>query len=139
MIPTGLPSHITEQRLLDHDTLDPDHLRTELLNAAVAAGDRLRRRHQVAHSLTLGIAFADGSRIERTRTLREPTAHTADLRTLAFAVFDSFGLQRARVRGFTLRTPHRRRRRPAADHARSRPRERRPQYSSTRPFSRLAL
>jgi DNA polymerase-4 len=104
VIPTGLPSHVTEQRLLDHDTLDPDRLRTELLDAAVAAGDRLRRRHQVARSITLGVAFADGSRIERTRTLREPTAHTADLRTVAFAVFDSLGLQRARVRGLTLRT-----------------------------------
>ena len=42
--------------------------------------------------------------IERTRTLREPTAHTADLSAIAFAVFDSLGLQRARVRGLTLRT-----------------------------------
>jgi len=106
VVPTGLPSHVTEQRLLDYDTLDPDLLRTELLDAAVAAGDRLRRRHQVAHSVTLGVAFSDGSRIERTRTLREPTAHTADLRTVAFAVFDSLGLQRARVRGLTLRTEH---------------------------------
>ncbi|WP_405736451.1 hypothetical protein [Streptomyces sp. NBC_01537] len=87
---------------MGRDTLDPDLLRTELLDAAVAAGDRLRR-HQAAKSLTLGVSFSDGSRIERTRALREPTAHTADLRQVAVAVFDSLALQRARVRGLTLR------------------------------------
>jgi DNA polymerase-4 len=103
VIPAGLPASITEQRLLDHDVLDPDRLRTELLDAAVAVGDRLRRRHQVARSLTVGVAFADGSRIERSRTLREATAHTADLRTVATSMFNALGLQRARVRGLTLR------------------------------------
>ncbi|WP_246144808.1 DNA polymerase Y family protein [Actinacidiphila oryziradicis] len=103
VIPAALPAGITEQRLLDHDTLDPGRLRTELLDAAVAVGDRLRRRHQAARTLTLDVTFADGSRIERTRTLREPTTHTEDLRTLAYAIFDALALQRARVRGLTLR------------------------------------
>jgi len=103
VIPTGLPSHVTEQRLLDRDTLDPDLLRTELVDAAVAAGDRLRRRHQAAKSIILGVSFSDGSRIERTRALREPTAHTADLRQVVVALFDSLGLQRGRVRGLTVR------------------------------------
>jgi DNA polymerase-4 len=96
-IPVGLAAGITEQRLLDHDTLDPDRLRTELLDAAVAVGNRLRR------TLTLDVTFVDGSRNERTRTLREPTTHTDDLRTPAFAIFDVLALQCARVRGLTLR------------------------------------
>jgi DNA polymerase-4 len=100
-IPVGLAAGITEQRLLDHDTLDPGRLRTELLDAAVAVGNRLRR-HQAARTLTLDVTFVDGSRNERTRTLREPTTHTDDLRTPAFAIFDVLALQRARVRGLTL-------------------------------------
>lgn len=47
--------------------------------------------------------YADRTTTTRSRALPEPTAHSAALTTLAYAVHDSFGLQRARVRGIALR------------------------------------
>jgi DNA polymerase-4 len=103
VVPAELPASVSEQRLLDYDTLDPDRLRTELLDAVVAIGDRLRRRHQVAGALTLTVSVADGSQISRSKTFPEATHHTDDLRTAAYTAFNALGLQRARVRGLMVR------------------------------------
>jgi DNA polymerase-4 len=100
--PTDLPDVLSERRAFPADVLDPGTVRAALLDASVALGLRLRRRRQITHSLALGVALVDGSTLTRTRRLREPTAHTEDLRTGAFQVFEALGLQRARIRGVTL-------------------------------------
>jgi hypothetical protein len=57
----------------------------------------------VCRSLTLTVRYADRSTTTRTRTLREPTAHSAALADAAYALHTALGLQRARVRGLSLR------------------------------------
>jgi len=83
-------------------TLDPETVRTALLECAVALGARRRSRQQTAGALTLEVALTGGSTITRTLQLPEPSAHTDDLRTSAYQMFDALHLQRARIRGITL-------------------------------------
>ncbi|WP_431969378.1 hypothetical protein [Actinacidiphila sp. bgisy160] len=75
----------------------------EILHAVVDVAHQLRERDQVARVLTVGIAFAGGSSVSRSRTLREPSAYTDDLRIAALELFERMGLQRARVRGISVR------------------------------------
>lgn len=104
--PTGLPDSTRERRTFDADVIDADTVRGALLGSAVALGDRLRRREQIAGALTLEVAFSDGSTLARTRQLPEPSGHTDDLRAGVYRMYDALGLQRARVRGVTV-TAHR--------------------------------
>ncbi|MET8677471.1 hypothetical protein ABZW18_07750 [Streptomyces sp. NPDC004647] len=87
----------------DHDELDPDHRRRALLTLAHELGTRLRTDGQVARSLTLTVRYADRSTTTRSRVLPEPTAHTPALTAAAYALHASLALQRARVRGVSLR------------------------------------
>ena len=100
--PTGLPSTTSERRVFDADTLDPGVVRATLLETAVVLGDRLRKRGQIATGLTLEVALAGGSTLNRTRRLPEPSHHTDDLRAGLYAMFDALHLQRARIRGITV-------------------------------------
>ncbi|MFJ9808970.1 hypothetical protein ACIRTB_12120 [Streptomyces sp. NPDC101158] len=52
--------------------------------------------------MTLAVRFADGTTVERTKTMPQASAHTDDLRSAAFRIFDSMAFQRARLRGVTL-------------------------------------
>ncbi|WP_326581659.1 hypothetical protein OIE69_43590 (plasmid) [Actinacidiphila glaucinigra] len=103
VVATALPQSISSQRSLDGDTLDPNLVHTEILHAVVDVAHQLREREQVARVLTLGVAFAGGSSVNRSRTLTEATAYTDDLRAVAVEVFERMGLQRARVRGVSVR------------------------------------
>jgi DNA polymerase-4 len=87
--PTSLRSSTSERRTFDRDTLDPEAIRTALLESAVALEARLRTREQMAGALTLEVAFADGSTTSRTRTLAEPSGHTDDLRVGAYRMFQA--------------------------------------------------
>lgn len=108
--PTAL--HLTAHHTADHDTLDPvDHHRT-VLRLAEQLGTSLRDTDQATGRLTLTLRYADRSTTTRTRTLPESTAHTPDLAGAALGLLHSLALQRARVRGYTLRAD---RLRPAAD------------------------
>ncbi len=77
--------------------------RRALLSLAEELGARLRGEGQVCRSLTLTVRYADRSTTTRTRTLAEPTAHSAALTAAAYALHDALGLQRARVRACRLR------------------------------------
>ncbi|WP_331758957.1 DNA polymerase thumb domain-containing protein [Streptomyces anulatus] len=85
------------------DELDPAQHRRALLDLAGQLGTRLRTDAQVAASLTITVRYADGSTTTRTRTLAEATHHTALLARSAYDLYDTLGLQRARVRSITLR------------------------------------
>ncbi|MBZ3902690.1 MULTISPECIES: DNA polymerase Y family protein [Streptomyces] len=85
------------------DELNPDRHRRALLAGAGELGSRLRALEKVCRTLTLTVRYADRSSTVRTRTLKEPTAHTPALTATAYALYDALGLQRARVRAIALR------------------------------------
>jgi DNA polymerase-4 len=85
------------------DELDPVQHRRALLALTEEIGARLRAGHRAAGALTLTVHYADRSTTVRTRTLAEPTGHSPDLTALAYRLYASLGLQRARVRAVALR------------------------------------
>lgn len=86
-----------------HDELDPGQHRRALLSLATQLGSRLRASDQAAGGLTVTVLFADRSTLTRSRTLAEPSGHTVMLGRAAYALYNTFALQRARVRTITLR------------------------------------
>ncbi|GGU55834.1 DNA polymerase Y family protein [Streptomyces lavendofoliae] len=94
---------VAAERAFDRDELDRDRHRRALLSLAGELGARMRGEEQVCRSLTLTVRYADRSATTRTRTLREPSAHSAALAETAYALHEALGLQRARVRGIGLR------------------------------------
>ncbi|MEV6173598.1 hypothetical protein AB0L99_35990 [Streptomyces sp. NPDC051954] len=98
----GTPILATEQRF-ELDELDSERHRRALLSAAGELGARLRALEKVCGALTLTVRYADRTATTRTRTLKEPTAHSAALTRTAYDMYEALGLQRARVRSITLR------------------------------------
>ncbi|MDJ0467045.1 hypothetical protein [Streptomyces sp. H27-C3] len=101
--PTALPRSTSERRHFDLDELNPDVVRTAILDAAYVVACRLRERGQAATVLELQLRFADGSQLSRSRRLEAPSAHTEDLRDAGYELFARLGLQRARTRGVSVR------------------------------------
>ncbi|GAA3086343.1 hypothetical protein GCM10020000_86240 [Streptomyces olivoverticillatus] len=100
---TGLPLSLTRSVRFAYDVLDPGLLRAALVRLAVDVGETLRSRRQVARAVTLVVGFAGDGQVTRSRTLREPSAHTENLRAVLHDAFDSLALQRARVRSVAAR------------------------------------
>ncbi|MEV5843686.1 hypothetical protein AB0M32_17165 [Streptomyces sp. NPDC051985] len=84
------------------DALDGPYARAGLLRLVVEFAALLRSRGQAARAVTLVVGMADQRDLSRGRLLPSPSAHTDDLRQTVHGVFDSFGLQRARMRRITL-------------------------------------
>ncbi|MEJ8654664.1 hypothetical protein WKI65_43195 [Streptomyces sp. MS1.AVA.3] len=101
--PTALPRSTSERRDFSHDELDPDVVRTAILDATYVIACRLRERGQAATGLELQLRFADKSQLTRSRRLVTPSAHTEDLRDMGYELFTRLGLQRARIRGVSVR------------------------------------
>ncbi|PWI19475.1 hypothetical protein DI272_38960 [Streptomyces sp. Act143] len=115
VVPNGVSRSLATERPFSRDELDPDRHRRALLSAAGELGARLRALDKVCGALTLTVRYADlprsrtgssgGTPISttRTRTLKEPTAHSAALTRTAYEMYEALGLQRARVRAMSLR------------------------------------
>ncbi|MEU9667836.1 hypothetical protein AB0E25_20000 [Streptomyces bobili] len=103
VVPNAVSSSLATERPFDRDELDPHRHRRALLSAAEELGSRLRAVEKVCRSLTLTVRYADRSSTTRSRTLGEPTAHSADLTRTAYGLYEALGLQRARVRAIALR------------------------------------
>ncbi|MFG3283509.1 hypothetical protein [Streptomyces sp. NPDC048111] len=103
VVPNASARSLGAERSFPRDELDPVHHRRALLSLAEELGVRLRGADQVCRSLALTVRYADRSTTTRTRTLREPSAHSPALTDLAYALHAALGLQRARVRGISLR------------------------------------
>ncbi|MFF9865560.1 hypothetical protein ACF1G0_09050 [Streptomyces sp. NPDC013953] len=103
VVPNAASRSVAAERAFDRDELDRDRHRRALLSLAGELGARMRGEEQVCRSLTLTVRYADRSATVRTRALREPTAHSADLAATAYALHEALGLQRARVRALALR------------------------------------
>jgi nucleotidyltransferase/DNA polymerase involved in DNA repair len=103
VVPNAVSHSLATERLFGRDELDPHRHRRALLSAAEEMGSRLRAVEKVCRSLTLTVRYADRSSTTRSRTLGEPTAHSADLTRTAYGLYEALGLQRARVRAIALR------------------------------------
>ncbi|MFI6036445.1 DNA polymerase thumb domain-containing protein [Streptomyces sp. NPDC051315] len=103
VVPNAVSSSLATERPFDRDELDPVRHRRALLSATEELGARLRAVEKVCRTLTLTVRYADRSATTRSRTLGEPTAHSADLTRTAYALYEALGLQRARVRAVALR------------------------------------
>ncbi|MFE2429965.1 ImpB/MucB/SamB family protein [Streptomyces sp. NPDC059373] len=101
--PQAPAAHLTADLVLDRDCLDPEQHHRAVLALAEQLGQRLRTEGQVAGHLTLTVRYADRSSTSRARTLIEPTSHSPALAVTALGLLTALGLQRARVRAFTLR------------------------------------
>jgi DNA polymerase-4 len=103
--PTPAPASLSTEHRFPRDELDPAaHRRILLLALADDLGARLRATGQIASGVTCTIRYADLSATRRSRTLLpEATQHTVLLARAAYAVYESLGLQRARVRSIALR------------------------------------
>ncbi|MFF4786763.1 hypothetical protein ACFY3E_36275 [Streptomyces griseorubiginosus] len=103
VVPNGVSRSLATERPFDRDELDPDRHRRALLSAAEELGTRLRALDKVCRTLTLTVRYADRTATTRSRTLGEPTAHSAALTKAAYGMYEALGLQRARVRSLALR------------------------------------
>ncbi|KUN92854.1 DNA polymerase Y family protein [Streptomyces caeruleatus] len=115
VVPNAVSRSLATERPFTRDELDPDRHRRALLSAADELGARLRALDKVCRTLTLTVRYADlphsrtGSSggtpasTTRSRTLKEPTAHSVALTRVAYGMYEALGLQRARVRALALR------------------------------------
>ncbi|MFF4589352.1 hypothetical protein [Streptomyces sp. NPDC001388] len=103
VVPNAVSRSLAAERPFERDELDPDRHRRALLSAAGELGARLRALEKVCRTLTLTVRYADRSSTTRSRTLGEPTAHSAALTRTAYGLYEALGLQRARVRAIVLR------------------------------------
>ncbi|UUU20940.1 DNA polymerase Y family protein [Streptomyces sp. DSM 40750] len=115
VVPNAVARSLATEQAFPYDELNPDRHRRALLAATEELGSRLRALEKVCGTLTLTVRYADlphsrtgssgGTPISttRTRTLKEPTAHSPALTSVAYGMYDSLGLQRARVRAIALR------------------------------------
>lgn len=103
VVPNAVSRSLATERPFTRDELDPDRHRRALLSAADELGSRLRALDKVCRTLTLTVRYADRSSTTRSRTLKEPTAHSAALTRVAYGMYEALGLQRARVRALVLR------------------------------------
>ncbi|MFJ9574856.1 hypothetical protein ACIRQF_00520 [Streptomyces sp. NPDC101191] len=102
VVARGMPVAATVSHVFDRDMLDPAALRAALLDLVASLAERVRGRDQVTRAVTLAVRVADGSRVERTRRLLAPSAHTDDLRTALWRIWDGIAHQRPRIRALTL-------------------------------------
>ncbi|MFF3877132.1 hypothetical protein [Streptomyces sp. NPDC001978] len=103
VVQNGVSRSLAAERPFDLDELDPDRHRRALLSAAEEIGARLRALEKVCRTLTLTVRYADRTSTTRSRTLKEPTAHSGALTRTAYGMYEALGLQRARVRAVVLR------------------------------------
>ncbi|CAM5654699.1 DNA polymerase IV [Streptomyces glaucescens] len=103
VVPNAVSRSLATDRPFERDELDPERHRRALLSAAEEIGARLRAVDKVCRTLTLTVRYADRSATTRSRTLAEPTAHSAALAKAVYGMYDALGLQRARVRAIALR------------------------------------
>ncbi|MET9373967.1 hypothetical protein ABZX98_07430 [Streptomyces sp. NPDC002992] len=100
--PSRLPAAASVSHVFERDMLDPVLLRAALLDLVATLAERLRAREQFARGLTLAVRLADGGRVEKTRRLPAASAHTDDLRTVLWQIWDAMAYQRARIRRLVL-------------------------------------
>ncbi|UED83410.1 DNA polymerase Y family protein [Streptomyces profundus] len=103
VVPDEPAARLTAELALERDCLDPERQHRSVLGLVEHLGHRLRGAGQVAGRVTLTVRYADRSTSTRAHRLAEPTGHSPALASAALGLLAGLGLQRARVRGFTVR------------------------------------
>lgn len=99
VVPNTLPTQrLTAERALSAT----EYRRTALLSAAEELGARLRALEKECRTLTLTVRYADHPAETRSRTLRQPTAHSPALTRAAHGMYEALTPQPARVHGLAL-------------------------------------
>lgn len=80
------------------DTDDRAVITRELLRLAAKVSTRMRAAAVAGHTVTVRVRFADFTTITRTRTRGEATDVTQEIYRTAVDLYDTLGLQRARLR-----------------------------------------
>ncbi|WP_078857149.1 ImpB/MucB/SamB family protein [Streptomyces sp. NBRC 109706] len=96
-------ARLTADLALERDCLDPERQHRSVLGLVEHLGHRLRGAGQVAGRVILTVRYADRSASTRAKRLAEPTDHSPALASAALELLAGLGLQRARVRAFTVR------------------------------------
>src|SRR5665647_3332908 len=80
------------------DVDDPAYIHRELLKLSDRTAARVRAAGMVGRTISIKVRFSDFTTITRSKTLRDPTDVSRDIYATARALFDTLGLQRARLR-----------------------------------------
>ncbi|MFD7099501.1 DinB/UmuC family translesion DNA polymerase [Streptomyces xanthophaeus] len=97
---------LAADRAFERDVLDPGEHGRAVLDRAEEAAARPRNGQQAAGGLFLSVRYADRTSSTRSRTLPAATARTRQLTATPYELYDRVGLQRARLRGISLRPQH---------------------------------
>lgn len=89
---------IGNEETFDSDTDDHEWIRSRIAGLSDHVAQRLRRAGLVGKTVALKVRFADFTTIARSRTLDIPTDVGAEIYGTAWTLFESLGLQRARIR-----------------------------------------
>jgi DNA polymerase IV len=89
---------IGSDQTFDYDIDDAAEIHRRLLALSERTAARMRAAGMAGRTVTLRVRFSDFTTITRSRTLREPTDSGRAIHEAAVGLFDSLGLQRARIR-----------------------------------------
>jgi DNA polymerase-4 len=89
---------IGHEETFSRDVDDPEVIGRTLLKLAERSAARLRATSQVARTVSIKIRFADFTTITRSRTLKDATDVGREVYATAKSLYDTLGLQRARLR-----------------------------------------
>jgi DNA polymerase-4 len=98
VLPTHRERSIGADETFSFDVDDPAYVRRELLKLSDRTGARVRAAGMVGRTISIKVRFCDFTTITRSKTLRDPTDVSREIYATALGLFDSLGLQRARLR-----------------------------------------
>jgi len=98
VMPTRRERSIGADETFSYDVDDPAYIHRELLKLSDRTAARVRAAGMVGRTISIKVRFSDFTTITRSKTLRDPTDVSRDIYATARALFDTLGLQRARLR-----------------------------------------
>ncbi len=98
VVPSEPDKSIGCEETFGRDVDDPALIHRELLRLSERTAERLRASGSVGRTISIKIRFSDFTTITRAKTLADPTDVGREIYTVARALFDALGLQRARLR-----------------------------------------
>ena len=98
VVPLEPDKSIGHEETFSRDVDDAEVVHRELLRLAERTAARLRAVGAVSRTISIKVRFADFTTITRSRTLRQPTDVGQQVYATARGLYDTLGLQRARIR-----------------------------------------
>ena len=91
VVPWSAPKSESAENTFEHDTADPEELKTWLLRQAERVGANLRKHGYRGRTITLKVKYADFRQITRSHSLNRPTSSTRVIYETAAALLRSLG------------------------------------------------